>query len=66
MVTVSKKQEGTCFSLFCHVLLPCAMPFLFSWNGLVEKGFELSHVLFKHSSVNKMLVGAWQANHAAC
>ncbi|KAL3131367.1 hypothetical protein ABBQ38_007682 [Trebouxia sp. C0009 RCD-2024] len=31
------------------------MPFLFSWVG--AEAFELSHVLFKHSSVNKMLAG---------
>ena len=56
MVTVSKKQVHLLLTVLpCSAAVCYALSVQLEWVG--GKGFELSHVLFKHSSVNKMLVG---------
>ena len=56
VVTVSKKQVDMLLRLLpCSAAVCYALPVQLKWVG--GEGFKLSHLLFKLSSVNKMLVG---------
>lgn len=56
MVTVSKKQVHMLFTVLPGSAAMCyALSVQLKWVG--AEGLELSHLLFKHSSVNKMLIG---------
>ena len=56
LVTVSKKQVHMLLTVLpCSAAVCIALPV--QLEGVGGEGFKLSHVLFQHSSVNKVLVG---------
>ena len=58
VVTVSKKQVDMLLRVLpCSAAVCYALPVQLKWVGGEGKGFKVSHLLFKLSSVNKMLVG---------